>query len=296
MKTSTHPYHALLSYSCLCVSINATSPPLLPLTPPFPLSLTHKQTPGSSTRGIGDGIIRELAAAGATTILHGLAPEQQLKQKAQDLQQEYDNPVSYQSADLTDPQQIRNMISSIQQTHGKLDILVNNAGIQHVAPVIDFPEDKWELLLKVLLTAPFIASKAALPQMIEAGWGRIINTGSMHALVASPYKSAYNAAKHGVAGFTKTLALEVATSGVTVNAVCPGYVFTELIEKQLDDQAKTRGIPKEKVVHDVLLADQPIKRFVHAKEVGALVRHLCTEEAGAITGACLSIDGGWVAR
>ena len=151
-------------------------------------------------------------------------------------------------------------------------------------------------ILDVVLTSTFLTTKAALPGMIQNGWGRIINTGSMHSLVASPYKSAYNAAKHGVAGFTKTVALECATKGVTVNAVCPGYAWTELIEKQLEDQAKTRGIPKERVVDEILLVDQPIKRFVRPEEVGGLVRYLVSEEAAAVTGSILSIDGGWTAR
>lgn len=250
---------------------------------------------GSST-GIGKGIINSLSAAGATCVMHGLAPKEELQHEAAALQEQYGNAVTFETADLTDPLQIKEMIESIQNRHGKLDILCNNAGIQHVASVKDFPEDKWNLIIQVLLTAPFLCSKAALPGMLDQGWGRIINTGSMHALVASPFKSAYNSAKHGVAGFTKTLALEVAQTGVTCNAICPGYVMTELIERQLEDQAKTRGIPKEKVITDVLLVDQPIKRFVKPEEVGALVRHLCTDEAAAITGACLSIDGGWTAR
>ncbi|KAL4437150.1 hypothetical protein ABPG75_004289 [Micractinium tetrahymenae] len=250
---------------------------------------------GSST-GIGMGILRQLAAGGATTVMHGLVGEEELRSKAAAVSKEYGTTVGTSTANLLKPQEIRDMVARVQDEYGKLDILVNNAGIQYVAPVTEFPEDKWNQIMDVILNAPFHATKAALPAMIDAGWGRVVNTGSMHALVASPFKSAYNAAKHGIAGFTKTAALEVATTGVTVNAVCPGYVMTELIEKQLDNQAKTRGIPKEKVVTDVLLVDQPIKRFVKPEEVGALVRHLCTDDAAAITGACLSIDGGWTAR
>ncbi|KAL6785977.1 HBD1 [Auxenochlorella protothecoides x Auxenochlorella symbiontica] len=249
-----------------------------------------------STTGIGYGIIKTLSAAGATTIMHGLLPEAELRAKADALAEETGNSVTYQTANLMDAAEIRRMVGQVQDRHGKLDILVNNAGIQFVSSVQDFPEDKWDAIVQVVMNAPFHASKAALPAMLEQGWGRIVNTGSMHATVASPFKSAYNAAKHGVAGFTKTLALEVATSGVTVNAVCPGYVMTELIEKQLANQAATRGIPVEKVISDVLLVDQPIKRFVRAEEIGAMVRHLCTDDAGAITGACLAVDGGWTAR
>ncbi|KAL4859649.1 D-beta-hydroxybutyrate dehydrogenase [Chlorella vulgaris] len=225
---------------------------------------------GSST-GIGIGILRQLAAGGATTVMHGLEPEAALQQKAATIAAQYGTIVGTNSANLLHPQEVRDMIARVQEEFGRLDILVNNAGIQHVAPVHEFPEEKWNAVCGAAL-------------------------GSMHALVASPFKSAYNAAKHGVAGLTKTVALEVATKGVTVNAVCPGYVMTELIEKQLASQAKTRGIPKEKVISDVLLVDQPIKRFVKSEEVGALVRHLCTDDAAAITGACLSIDGGWTAR
>ncbi|GAB4818035.1 hypothetical protein N2152v2_005081 [Parachlorella kessleri] len=242
------------------------------------------------------GILRSLAAAGATTVMHGLVAEQELRDKCATVEKEYGNKLGYSAADLTKPQEIRDMVKKVQDDFGGLDILVNNAGIQYVAPVHEFPEDKWDAIIAIILNSTYHASKAALPYMLDQGWGRIVNTGSMHALVASPYKSAYNAAKHGVAGFTKTLALEVATKGVTCNAVCPGYVLTELVEKQLDNQAKTRGISKDRVVSEVLLADQPIKRFVKPEEVGAMVRHLCTEEAGAITGACLSVDGGWTAR
>jgi len=228
--------------------------------------------------------------------MHGLVPELELKEKSSQIEMETGSKVEYSNADLRDPAAIRDMVTAVVDRHSRLDILCNNAGIQYVAPVEDFPEDKWDAVIDVVLNSTFHASKAALPYMLRNGWGRIINTGSMHALVASPYKSAYNAAKHGVAGFTKTLALEVATKGITVNAVCPGYVLTELIEKQLENQAVTRGISKDRVIDEILLADQPIKRFVKPEEVGALVRHLCSEDAAALTGACLSIDGGWTAR
>lgn len=242
------------------------------------------------------GILKALSAAGATTVMHGLASEAELRDKSAAVAKEYGTKVDFSSANLLKPQEIRDMVARVQDQHGSLDILVNNAGIQFVAPVQDFPEDKYDAIMSIIMGSTFHTTKAALPGMLDAGWGRIINTGSMHALVASPFKSAYNAAKHGVAGFSKTVALEVATQGVTVNCVCPGYVMTELIEKQLENQATTRGIPKEKVITDILLVDQPIKRFVKAEEIGALVRHLCSDDAAAITGACLSIDGGWTAR
>lgn len=228
--------------------------------------------------------------------MHGLCSEEELRSKAAKVSSETGSTVDINNANLLKPAEIRDMVDSVVSTHGRIDILCNNAGIQFVAPVEEFPEDKWDDIIAVILNSTFHASKAALPYMLKQKFGRIVNTGSMHALVASPYKSAYNAAKHGVAGFTKTLALEVATKNITVNCVCPGYVLTELIEKQLENQSKTRGIPKERVISDVLLVDQPIKRFVKPDEVGALVRHLCSDDAAAITGACLSIDGGWTAR
>lgn len=227
--------------------------------------------------------------------MHGLLPPDELNRRADALSAETGNEVDRVSADLTDYERVYAMIDDLEAKHGKIDILVNNAGIQHMGAVKDYPEDKWRQLMAILLDAPFYASKAVLPGMLDRGWGRIVNTGSMHALVASPFKAPYNAAKHGVAGFTKTLALEVAKSGITVNCVCPGFVETELVRKQLKDQAETRGVSVEEVV-DIMLADQPIGRFIKPEEIGGLVRHLCTEEAGAITGACLSVDGGWVAR
>jgi 3-hydroxybutyrate dehydrogenase len=229
--------------------------------------------------------------------MHGLLPADAARAATDALAKEFGVRVSFSGADVTVPAEVAAMVARARADHGgRLDILCNNAGIQHVAPVVDFPVDRWDAILAVCLSAPFHATKAALPGMVEAGWGRVINTGSMHALVASPYKSAYNAAKHGVAGLTKTAALEVARTGVTVNAVCPGYVRTALVDRQIGDQARARGIPEDRVVEDVLLADQPTKRFVTVEEVGALVRFLCGDEAGSITGACLSIDGGWTAR
>lgn len=249
-----------------------------------------------STQGIGLGILRALAGAGADVVMHGLIPADKARSATAALSDEFGVRVGFSGADVSKPAECAAMVQGVEAQFSRLDILANNAGIQHVAPVVDFPEDKWDAILQVCLSAPFHATKAALPGMVARGWGRVINTGSMHALVASPFKSAYNAAKHGVAGFTKTAALEMARTGVTVNAVCPGYVLTELIEKQIGDQARARGIPPERVVEDVLLADQPTKRFVTPAEVGALVAFLCGDAAGSITGACLSVDGGWTAR
>lgn len=254
-----------------------------------------------STQGIGWGILQQLAKSGASVMMHGVSkgPEHEadLRTKLQELQQQHGcETAELYTHDLRKPAEIRRLIHEVSSQHGPIDILVNNAGVQHVAPVVDFPEEQWDNVINIILNATFHATKAALPSMIDRGWGRVINTGSMHAVVASPYKSAYNAAKHGVAGFTKTVALETATTGVTCNAVCPGYALTDLVKNQLQDTAKVRGMPVEKVITDVMLADQPTKQFVDPLDIGALVAFLCTPEAKSITGACLSIDGGWTCR
>ncbi len=188
------------------------------------------------------------------------------------------------------------MIAEAEKLSGAVDILVNNAGIQHVAPIEEFPVEKWDQIIAINLSATFHAIRAALPAMRKKGWGRIINTASAHALVASPFKVAYVAAKHGIAGITKTVALEAATAGITVNAICPGYVWTPLVEKQIPDTAKARGMTEEQVKRDVILAAQPTKEFVTVDEVAALAVYLCRDEAKAITGALLPIDGGWTAE
>eukprot|EP00798_Chlamydomonas_sp_ICE-L_P006281 gene6281-2912_t len=254
-----------------------------------------------STSGIGLAVLKALAREGADVAMHGLGEPSVIADLKKNLEKVLAESggggrLLYDDADLKKPAQIRDMVSRVADKLGGLDILVNNAGIQYVSPVKDFPEDKWEDIFAVCLHATFHASKAALPHMQKAGWGRIINTGSMHALVASPYKSAYNAAKHGVAGFTKTLALEVAKDNITCNAICPGYVLTDLIRNQIADTARVRGIPEESVINDVLLADQPTKKFVKPEEIGALVLHLCGPHSASFTGACLSIDGGWTSR
>ena len=194
------------------------------------------------------------------------------------------------------PEEIEDMMSFAGEQFGGIDILVNNAGIQHVAPIEDFPIEKWDAIMAIKLSAAFHASRLALPGMKHRKWGRIINIASAHALVASPFKSAYVSAKHGIAGFTKTAALEVAEHGITVNAICSGYVLTPLVEKQIPEQAKARGISEEAVVRDVLLAAQPTKRFIEVSEIAAVAAFLCTDNARSITGTALPVDGGWTAH
>lgn len=247
-----------------------------------------------STAGMGKAIVARLAQAGCDVVVHGL-PSSGMEAQADSLRALGVNVLT-STADLRNAASISAMIREAHDRLGAVDILVNNAGIQHVAPLHEFPNDKWDDLIGVMLTAPFHTSKLVLPGMIRAGWGRIVNTCSFHGLVASPFKAPYVAAKHGVAGLTKATALEVAKQGVTVNAICPGYVLTELVEKQLHDSARTRGMTPEQVMSEVLLRPQPIGRFVKVEEVAALVHFLCQEEAGAITGAVMPIDGGWTAQ
>lgn len=250
-----------------------------------------------STSGMGLEVLKTLAGAGANVAMHGLGDKKKLQYICDEVAAENGVKVLFGEADLRKPAEIRNMVSKVADGFGdRLDILVNNAGIQFVSPVADFPEDKWDAVIDVCLNQVFHTTKAALPYMKKHGWGRVISTGSMHSLVASPYKSAYNAAKHGVAGFTKTLALEVAQENITVNAVCPGYMLTDLVRNQIADTARVRGIPEESVINDVLLKDQPTKKFVDPKDVAALVLHLCGPHSSGFTGSMVSIDGGWVSR
>ncbi|MEM6907669.1 MAG: 3-hydroxybutyrate dehydrogenase [Pseudomonadota bacterium] len=239
-----------------------------------------------STSGIGLAIARALRAEGAEIVLNGLGDRDEIAALEAELQ------ASYYDANLLDLSAIEAMMGAL----GPLDILVNNAGMQHVAPVEDFPPDKWDAVIGLNLTAPFHTTRLAVPGMKEKGWGRIINTASAHSLTASPFKSAYNASKHAIAGFTKTIALELAQTGVTANCISPGYVWTPLIEGQIPDTMAARGLTREQVINDVLLAKQPTKKFVQPEEVGALVVFLCREEAGNVTGANWSIDGGWTAE
>jgi 3-hydroxybutyrate dehydrogenase len=248
-----------------------------------------------STSGIGLGIATALAAEGADIVLNGFGEAQTIEKIRSELAAKHGVTVRYSGADMTKPAEIAAMIAEAEKGTGAVDILVNNAGIQYVAPIEEFPIEKWDQIIAINLSATFHAIRAALPAMKKKRWGRIINTASAHALVASPFKVAYVAAKHGIAGITKTVALEAATDGVTVNAICPGYVWTPLVEKQIPDTAKARGITEEQVKRDVILAAQPTKEFVTIEEVAALAVFLCRDEAKAITGAMLPIDGGWTA-
>jgi 3-hydroxybutyrate dehydrogenase len=242
-----------------------------------------------STSGIGLAIAKALAAEGAKLMINGFGDATEIERECGELGAIHDG------ADMSDPQAIERMVRRCADELGGPDILVNNAGIQHVSPVEAFPVDKWDAIIAINLSAAFHTTRLALPTMKQKGWGRIINTASAHSLVASPNKSAYVAAKHGVAGFTKTVALEAARNGVTVNCISPGYVWTPLVERQIPDTMKTRGLTREQVMNDVLLAAQPTKRFVTPEEVADLAVFLCSEGARSITGANLSMDGGWTA-
>jgi 3-hydroxybutyrate dehydrogenase len=249
-----------------------------------------------STSGIGLGIARHLAANGANIVLNGFGDAAEIEKLREELASQSGVTVTYDGADMSKSGAIEAMMSRALERFGAIDLLINNAGIQHVAPVDEFPVEKWDAILAINLTAAFHTTRMALPAMKKRGFGRIVNIASAHALVASPYKSAYVAAKHGIAGFTKTVALEVAEAGITVNAVCPGYVLTPLVEKQIPDTAKARGITEQQVIRDVLLAAQPTKKFVTVEEVAALTAFLCSGDAASITGAVLPIEGGWTAH
>jgi 3-hydroxybutyrate dehydrogenase len=250
-----------------------------------------------STSGIGLGIARALAAQGADVILNGFGDRQEILAAQADIVQAFGVQAYYSDADLSAPDAIAQMFGEITATGpGRLDILVNNAGIQFVAPITEFPPAKWDQILGLNLTAAFHTMRLAIPLMRQGGYGRIINIASAHGLVASPFKSAYVAAKHGLIGLTKTAALETAEEPITCNAICPGYVFTPLVERQIDDQAKAHGIAREAVIRDVLLAQQPNKRFATVEEMGALTAFLCGPGAASITGAALPVDGGWTAH
>jgi 3-hydroxybutyrate dehydrogenase len=249
-----------------------------------------------STSGIGLGIARSLAGEGVNIVLNGLGDRQDAEDLADEIRKRHNVSVVYSDANLADPEAVGAMVELAESEFGGVDILVNNAGIQHVAPVEEFPIDKWNAIIAIDLTAAFLTSRLVVPYMKESGWGRIINIASAHAIVASPFKVAYVAAKHGLSGMTKTIALELAEFGVTVNAVCPGYVWTPLVEKQIPEQAKARGISEEAVKRDVLLAAQATKKFVEVSELGALIAFLCSDHASSITGALLPVDGGWTAH
>lgn len=249
-----------------------------------------------STSGIGEGIARTFAAQKCNIVLNGLGKPDEIEAKRAGMEKEFGIKVIYHPADMTKPDQIADMVNSAAQTFGSIDILVNNAGIQHVSPIEDFPIEKWDAIIAINLSASFHAIRAAVPHMKKQGWGRIINIASAHALVASPYKSAYVAAKHGIAGLTKTVALEVAENNITMNAICPGYVWTPLVEGQIADTAKARGMSEEDVKNKVLLAAEPTKKFTTIEQVAKLALFLCSDDAENITGSLQSIDGGWVAQ
>jgi len=249
-----------------------------------------------STSGIGLGIARALAAQGAHIVLNGFGDAVQIAQLRSELAQQHGVNVLYDGADMSRADAIESMMAKALGEFGAVDVLINNAGIQHVAPVDEFPTTKWDAILAINLSAAFHTTRLALPAMKQRGWGRIVNIASAHALVASPYKSAYVAAKHGIAGLTKTVALEVAEAGITVNAVCPGYVLTPLVRQQIPDTARARGISEEAVVRDVLLAAQPTKQFVTVEQVAAFAAFLCSDAGASITGAVLPIEGGWTAH
>ena len=242
-----------------------------------------------STSGIGLAIAKALAAEGAKLMINGFGDSADIARECDELGAIHDG------ADMSDPVAIERMMARCADEFGGPDILVNNAGIQHVSPVESFPVEKWDAIIAINLTAAFNTTRLALPGMKAKGWGRIVNTASAHSLVASPNKSAYVAAKHGIAGFTKTVALEAARDGVTVNCISPGYVWTPLVENQIPDTMKARNLTREQVMNDVLLAAQPTKRFVTVDEVASLALYLTTDGAASITGANLSIDGGWTA-
>ncbi|HSG34068.1 MAG TPA: 3-hydroxybutyrate dehydrogenase [Sphingomonadaceae bacterium] len=245
-----------------------------------------------STSGIGLGIARALASEGAAVVLSGFGDEAEIAKLCAELSETSGAGASYVGGDLS----TRAGVEALMAGAGPVDILVNNAGMQHVAPIEEFPPEKWDTIIALNLSSAFDTCRLAVPHMKEKGWGRIINTASAHSLAASPFKVAYVAAKHGLAGLTKTLGLELATSGITVNCISPGYVWTPLVENQIPDTMKARGMTREQVMNDVLLAKQPTKKFVQVEDVAAMALFLCRDEAANITGANMSIDGGWTAE
>ncbi|CUX27665.1 3-hydroxybutyrate dehydrogenase [Rhizobium oryzihabitans] len=249
-----------------------------------------------STSGIGLGIAQRFAREGANVVLNGFGDEDEIEKLRLLLEAESGGRVLYHPADMTKPDEIADLINSANEKLGSVDVLVNNAGIQHIAPIEEFPPEKWDWIIAINLTSSFHTMRAAIPLMKKAGKGRIINIASAHGLVASPFKSAYVAAKHGIMGLTKTAALELAQTGVTVNAICPGYVLTPLVEKQIPEMAKVRGISEEAVKNDVMLELQATKQFVTVDDVAAAALFLASDAASNITGTHISVDGGWTAQ
>jgi 3-hydroxybutyrate dehydrogenase len=249
-----------------------------------------------STSGIGLAILEELAKAGAHVVMNGFGDAAELAVVAQRIATKHDVDIPFHGADMGRPAEIATLITTTEERFGRADILVNNAGIQHVAPIDEFSAEKWDAILAVNLSSAFHATRQVLPGMKRRGFGRIINIASAHGLVGSPFKAAYVAAKHGVLGLTKVTALETAEQGITANAICPGYVWTPLVEKQITAQAISHNIDRAEVIRNVLLAQQPNKQFAEASEIGALAVFLAGEAARSITGASLSVDGGWTAH
>ncbi len=260
------------------------------------MSLQRNAIVTGSTSGIGLGIATAFAKSGMNVMLNGFGEPQQIERIRSAMAEKYGVKVLYSDADMTRPEQIAAMIQQAREAFGPINVLVNNAGIQHVQPVEDFPQEKWDAIMAINLSSAFHTIKHTLGDMKAQGWGRIINLASAHGLVASPYKSAYVAAKHGIVGLTKSVALEAAEQGVTVNAICPGYVLTPLVERQIPDTAKARGISEEEVKRDVLLKAQPTKKFVTVEQLGELAVSLCSDASASITGASLPVDGGWTAQ
>ena len=248
-----------------------------------------------STSGIGLACAKALAAEGAAMMINGFGDAAAIEEERAALAAASGAGALYSPADMTRPDEIADMVETCRRELGGVDILVNNAGVQHVAPIDQFPPETWDRIIAINLSSAFHTTRAALPDMKAKGWGRIVNMASAHSLVASPFKAAYVAAKHGIAGLTKTVALEVATQGVTVNCISPGYVWTPLVEAQIPATMQARGLTREQVMNDVLLAGQPTKQFVTVEQIAALLLHLCRNESASITGANLSIDGGWTA-
>jgi 3-hydroxybutyrate dehydrogenase len=249
-----------------------------------------------STSGIGLGIARSFATAGMNVMLNGFGDRSEIEALRLELASTYGVSVGYSPANMANRVEIASMIDGAAKAFGQVDILVNNAGIQHVEAIETFPPEKWDAVIAINLSSAFHATRAVIPGMKARGWGRIINVASAHALVASPFKSAYVAAKHGVLGLTKTVALETAQHGITVNAICPGYVLTPLVERQIPQTAAARGLTEEQVIKDVLLAAQPTRQFVSVDQLGAFAVFLCSDAAASITGAALPVDGGWTAQ
>jgi 3-hydroxybutyrate dehydrogenase len=249
-----------------------------------------------SSSGIGKGIAEAFARAGANVVLNGFGDAGAIETLRSGLERQFGVKAIYHGADMAKPAEITAMVAEAAKAFGQVDILVNNAGIQHVAPVDEFPPEKWDAIIAVNLSSAFHATRAALPGMKRAKWGRVINIASAHGLVASPFKCAYVAAKHGIVGFTKTVALEVAELGITANSICPGFVRTPLVDKQIDDLARANGISPERAAKELILAPQPTKQFVKVDEIAAMALYLASPAAASINGAAISVDGGWTAR